>query len=51
MVLKHERNLLLARAWYRQFFNPRENAAAVHAELNGKYPVGHLAAPDESAYI
>ena len=51
MVLKHERNLLLARAWYRQFCNPRANAAAVHAELNGKYPVAHLAAPDDNAYI
>jgi 3-ketosteroid 9alpha-monooxygenase subunit A len=51
MVLKQERNLLLARAWYRQFFNPRVAAAAVHAELDGTYPVEHLAAPDAEARV
>jgi len=45
MSMPTERNFKLGRAWYRQFYNPRDQAAKFHAVAQGKHVPIHKENP------
>ena len=47
MGLPTERNFQIARAWYRQFYNPRSESARYHKTATGRHVPSHKEAPTE----
>jgi 3-ketosteroid 9alpha-monooxygenase subunit A len=49
MALPVERSFRRGRIWYKQFYNPRSEAKAIHAKLDGKHYLSNLPEPGELA--
>lgn len=47
MSLPTERNFILGRTWYRQFYNPRSQVAEIHNKVNGRHVPLHKEKPYE----
>ncbi len=50
-ALPSERNFVLGRTWYRQFYNPRADAHDYHAKIQGEHLLPHLAQPPAEGYL
>ncbi len=50
-ALPTERNFILARTWYKQFYNPRAMAPEFHAKINGEHFTPHRSAPTPECYL
>ena len=49
MALPVERNFRRGRIWYKQFYNPRSEAEAIHEKIDGKHCLSNLPGPGELA--